>query len=511
MDILSYLSELIQTRKIVGINGLGTLYKKKVPGRYDAAAHSFVPPGYTLHFTSELKEDVLLSEYISKQRNVSAETSNYFITEFSEGIISQLQEKQEAPFGVLGKLIRKDEEIELQAAENTNYGFDFYGLPVIKTPDTAEVPLPVNEHEPELTAEEIIPELQDVEEPTAEHNTVIDPEPAIAEPASEVPPAEHVLPQAPAIEEYKTEEEMVPEPEEEPAVASVSSDVYRVEEESIPEPEEEPTIASVSSDNERMEENPGDEIKDTLPETTGISRNDEQQLRTEIEALNFYRSQSPVNKPSISEQEEVISKLNRQPEPAPVNSVTPEQAKYYSQQAEEDSKGMPLFLKIIMGLLILVIMMAIAYYVKPEWFSAITGNTTQTVKADTLIAPAHVITTTDSVATTDSTLKEDTLNQTPAVKKDTQAVIPVVKPTADTAVVYEIIGASMHDQKEADGFIAQMKKSGITAKVVTNMAGRRLKMSIATLKDEESAKREMERLSKKLKIPGIYIYRNKQK
>jgi hypothetical protein len=56
-----------------------------------------------------------------------------------------------------------------------------------------------------------------------------------------------------------------------------------------------------------------------------------------------------------------------------------------------------------------------------------------------------------------------------------------------------------------------MKKSGITAKVVTNMAGRRLKMSIATLKDEESAKREMERLSKKLKIPGIYIYRNKQK
>jgi hypothetical protein len=122
-----------------------------------------------------------------------------------------------------------------------------------------------------------------------------------------------------------------------------------------------------------------------------------------------------------------------------------------------------------------------------------------------------VITTTDSVATTDSTLKEDTLKQTPAVKKDTQAVIPVVKPTADTAVVYEIIGASMHDQKEADGFIAQMKKSGITAKVVTNMAGRRLKMSIATLKDEESAKREMERLSKKLKIPGIYIYRNKQK
>ena len=56
-----------------------------------------------------------------------------------------------------------------------------------------------------------------------------------------------------------------------------------------------------------------------------------------------------------------------------------------------------------------------------------------------------------------------------------------------------------------------MKKSGIDAKVVTNMSGRRLKMSIATLKDEKTAKEELQRLSKKLKIEGIYIYRNKQK
>jgi hypothetical protein len=487
MDILSYLSELIQTRKIVGISGLGTLYKKKVPGRYDAAAHSFVPPGYTLQFTAELKEDVLLPEYISKQRNVSAETSNYFINEFSQGIIGQLREKQEAPFGEIGKLIQKDGEIELEAAENTNFGFDFYGLPVIKTPDTADASLPDTEPEPDLTAEEIIPELQDVEEPVAEHTEAIDAEAAITAPGADIQATEQVLTQTPVIEEYQVEQDI------------------------IPEPEEEPTIASVSSDNERMEENPGDEIKDTLPETSGISRNDEQQLRSEIEALNFYRSQSSVSKPSITEQEEVISKLNRQPDPAPVSNVTPEQAKYYSQQAEEDSKGMPLFLKIIMGLLIVVIMMAIAYYVKPQWFSAITGNTSQAVVADTEVAHTPITSTTDSAGTADSTLREDTLQQPPVVKKDTQLVIPAIKPAADTAIVYEVIGASMHDQKEADGFIAQMKKSGITAKVVTNMSGRRLKMSIATLKDEESAKREMERLSKKLKIPGIYIYRNKQK
>ena len=92
------------------------------------------------------------------------------------------------------------------------------------------------------------------------------------------------------------------------------------------------------------------------------------------------------------------------------------------------------------------------------------------------------------------------------------AVVPVVSPITvkDSVITYEVIGASMHDQKEADNFIALMKRSGITAKVVTNMAGKRLKMSIATLKDEKSAKLEVERLTEKLKIPGIYIYRNKQ-
>ncbi|WP_448635674.1 HU domain-containing protein [Pedobacter panaciterrae] len=67
MDILSYLTELIKTRKEVGISGLGTFYKKKSPGRYDVETHSFLPPSYTLAFAEENRESQSLIAYISKK------------------------------------------------------------------------------------------------------------------------------------------------------------------------------------------------------------------------------------------------------------------------------------------------------------------------------------------------------------------------------------------------------------------------------------------------------------
>ena len=65
MDIVSYLLELIETRKNVGINAFGTLYKKKTPGRYDSETHSFLPPKYEIAFTNEIKESEDLVHFIS--------------------------------------------------------------------------------------------------------------------------------------------------------------------------------------------------------------------------------------------------------------------------------------------------------------------------------------------------------------------------------------------------------------------------------------------------------------
>ncbi|WP_152620338.1 HU domain-containing protein [Pedobacter lusitanus] len=536
MDILSYLSELIQTRKAVGVSGLGTVYKKKLPGRYDAETHSFIPPSYTIDFTPEVKEETILAEFISKKRNVSIDTANYFIDEFSTGILQQLNDQQEADFGELGKLYKADDELRFEPSEKLNYGFDFYGLPVVKA-------------EQEPSAEEIMPETPSVEENAHSHidevipfetpsvethseeeedSTAEEVAPVITLPAEtpeEQPAIETVSPvEIPVTAEHtetteKPEEEIAtpvttadtsvsPHHTEAPAehIEQVEEHLVIPEEEPAPIPVKEPAIETVVPDHENF-----------IPDSPVPARKDEKQLRAEIEALNFYRSKSPVTKTTVPEQEEVIWNIKdntKTTEPAPFYNKNEE---VYTPEEEEEEKprSTPLYLKIILGLLILIIMMIVAYIVKPDWFNGLLENSPfNTPKTEQPVKqPIQVRYKPDSTATAD-TLKKPvpaatTPASTPANKKDSVIKQTVVK-SSDTTVTYEIIGASMHDQKEADKFIELMKKSGINAKVVTNMSGRRLKMSIATLKDEESAKLELERLAKKLKIPGIYIYKNKQ-
>ncbi|AMQ00175.1 hypothetical protein AY601_3304 [Pedobacter cryoconitis] len=539
MDILSYLSELIQTRKAVGVSGLGTVYKKKLPGRYDAGMHSFVPPSYTIDFTPEVKEEIILAEFISKKRNVSIDTANYFIDEFSTGILQQLNNQQHADFGELGKLYKADDEFRFEPAEKLNYGFDFYGLPVVKadqepsaeeimpeTPSVEEnqsnteeevVPavVPVEEEEDQASVEEIsaaseeealpfeTPAVPDqIETPEQEVTLAEEKDEAPAEEIPVIVPVETVVPhmEEPAIPEEKEKTEGVPTTHtEEPVTPAATTAAPAVT------PVQEPTIETVVPHQENF-----------IPDSPGQPRKDEKQLRAEIEALNFYRSKSPVAKATITEQEEVIWNIKdntKANEPAPFYNKNEEI--YNPEEEEEQPKGTPLYLKIILGFLILVIMMIVAYMVKPEWFSGILANSPfatpkteepikrpiqERYKSEAITAPADTPKTTVAAPSTAA----------PAAAKKDSVLKKAVAPTHDAAVVYEIIGASMHDQKEADRFIELMKRSGITAKVVTNMSGKRLKMSIATLKDEESAKLELERLSKKLKIPGIYIYKNKQ-
>lgn len=93
--------------------------------------------------------------------------------------------------------------------------------------------------------------------------------------------------------------------------------------------------------------------------------------------------------------------------------------------------------------------------------------------------------------------------------KDTPAAINPALGT-DTATTWEVIGASVINQKEADWFIAQMKAIGITAKVIPKVPGkRRIKISVATFQDEASARKGRKELVLKLKNPELYIYQNK--
>jgi len=481
MDILSYLSELIQTRKTVGIPGLGTIYKKKSPGRYDAETHSFLPPSYTVDFTEEVKEEVLLSEFISKKRNVSADTATYFIEEFSNQVTKELNDQHKADFGSFGILKKQDDRLTLEPAAGLNTGFDFFGLPAVK----AEAP--VGQEIKPVSSEEIPVEPEVLGDP--------------AETAGEIPVEETII-----LEEEADILVLVEETEASETEKADLSEVISIKEETIntgihndeadeteiplaviEEPYIKPSPEEVAVENQLEEENPGQETSDDLTA----------QVVPEIK------------------KEEVIWQIKK-PEPIAPFYSAPSQALHGNESDEpvEEEKTTPAYLKVLMVVVVLLIFIAGTYILKPELFEGITGRTNSAMQpaAKPQTATVPVVQPTDSsiIDTTKVSTAPPTVANRPIVKKDTAKKAPVLT-VQDTAVTYEIIGAAVLNKKESDYFIYQMKQSGVTAKGLPHEPGKRIKMSLGTFKDRASATAEMEKLASKLKIKGIYIYPNKQK
>lgn len=518
MDILSYLSELLQSRKSIGISGLGTLYKKKVPGRYNAESHSFFPPSFILDFKSEIEEDGVLIDYICAQKDVTEETAVFMIEEFRNGVLAQLNAGEEYVLGSLGKLSMDSGAVKFIAAEVSADGEVAFNLPVmeesadvLKQSDVS-VESTLDEGVVEQdTASEIYPEVGAVEEQAdmkqadatdalaglpvvEEYHAELEEENSESTHLAKAEPESPVSSPIPVIEttEDLVEDEVAPLRTEDPAEL-VSTPVP---------PMENPVVMEET----KSSEIPAEEVP--LPRTSINDRfKTEDQLKSEIEALNYYRSKAPLSKPVLTADNEVLLKVQAEKEKA--QKLDPEEVAPFYQSEDEVVKGTSWFLKFIYGLLILVIAAGVAYVLQPSLFSKITGDKPgMPHPAD----PANLPTNPAPVVL--DSIKKDSVASTNAPVSNLDSVqksaVPVVKAT-DTVTVYEVIGASMHNQKEADAFIALMRKSGIEAKVVTNMAGRRLKMSIGTFKDEATAKQELDKLAKRLKIPGIYIYKNKQK
>jgi hypothetical protein len=197
MDILLYLTELLQTRKTVGIVGLGTLYKKKSPGKYDLEKHAFVPPTYIIAFTAAIKEEEGLANYISHKRNITTDSANYYIGEFAEQIQAQLSDNQEADLNSIGKLRLVNNEIILIPAQESSFGFEFYGLPTLTeiTPeeenpsdDTAIRETIETEHQEEIEEENKLEEENPGQETTddVEENVLLHDEQETFEEIAEV-------------------------------------------------------------------------------------------------------------------------------------------------------------------------------------------------------------------------------------------------------------------------------------------------------------------------------------
>ena len=500
MEIAQYIADLVQSQREVGIAGLGTVYKKKTPGRYDAATHSFLPPSYNIAFKEAVAEQQSLSSRISLEQNLSKEAADRVIADFAADVHRQLSEGGQANLQPLGTLKRENGVLVIDVQQDFSAGLEFFGLPKVDGESLRAENQPVNEPDPIEQVEEVNPisELSEVTDTAG-----IEPE-NLGEDTNEVP-AEPIITEpfigAPVIEEAVYDEPVPEEPAaevkapEEPAVEPVMEQQPEVEEPVAEEP-----VPEVPATEEQVQAQPQPaavEVVDPVEE--------------EIIIDNLLEEENPGNETHEPQLIEV-------PIPPKENSI-----KYTIHEQPAAQKPDNLLLKVFVSLLVLVILAILAYMFYPKADelenkpSSAVLDTTSTI-TDSLEKMESPKAAQDSSAKLDTIIKPEPEQVQQPVTETTPKNAPETtsKPATKAAATagettYEVIGASVLNQKEADWFITQMKRNGITAKVLKNVPGKRLKMSIATLHDENEAKLERDRLEKKLNIKGIYIIRNQKK
>lgn len=546
MDILQYLIELLKTRKQIGIEGLGTLYKKKSPGRYDAETHSFLPPSYTLDFTSDVLEHTNLAEYIQNKRGISEDSAKYFISQFVEEVQKALQ-NGDYEMEDLGAFSSLGGEVIFIPGQDINIGFDFFALP----PITAQVP-------PEKEDEVVTEETSDIQT-DALPNEIVEPE---AE-QPQVPETEQETNKIEITEgEVDTSDETVEE-----TISEVVQELDEVEEK-----------ADTEFENEEVTET--ETVEETTPITEHIST-EESEISVDVETNEVKDSEvfeeiaevdhkNPTNETDVVAEEEkntwdfnnesVVSAddLNKEEtfvesntsveidEPAiaiefekdekaddlKLKSTTHEwdfnniesrnnveeetligefDKENFEEEVIIEKPKMPLYQKVGYGLIALLVIIVILYFVKPDIFENFERDTTNPdEKIAVPIQRSNLKNEQDSISFADSIMKNAEkvgLDVEPA--KDTLKVTTTKKEVA-TTYTFDVIIASFATEAKALRYVAGMKKKGFDAKIST-MHGKRKNISIATYNNIDSAQKYVTKFRKQFNNEDIYAQPIKNK
>jgi len=89
----------------------------------------------------------------------------------------------------------------------------------------------------------------------------------------------------------------------------------------------------------------------------------------------------------------------------------------------------------------------------------------------------------------------DSLKQQPTITNDNDTLTTIISAEPP---VFEIIAAAFARKSEADTYLQECSKKGIKAKIVENMPGKMLKISLGTFYDEEEAKTDLRRIHKEI-------------
>ncbi|WP_316747509.1 SPOR domain-containing protein [Pedobacter gandavensis] len=516
MDMLSYLTVLIKTRKEVGIPGLGTIYKKKSPGRYDAATHSFLPPSFVLDFNPELLEQSLLIDHICKHRNISPDSASYFVEQFVGEIKKQLDEHQEASLAPLGTLYQSSGTLSFKPLNDQNFGFDFYGLPPVKdelsaAPVSEAVSATVTTSETEPQQEEL-PKTED-RQPTEEQLELENSNADLREEPLNPPIIEEV-----AEEEALSDEEvLLNEGAEDIAYEQITDPIELSVNPEIPVTAEAPVTPEKVLLSEQDEQPVFEEIAEVEAPKQPVAQPEIESIGNIEEQPKAVFEEPVVTRPSINDIYAQASKTVDVPIIPVVPKISGNEGFYNSNDEPEERTGIPVYLKILIAVLLILIGLVAGYFIRPDLFDSILK-----MGKDPIVVPVtakNSVQTADSLASADSmnntlalndTLKKDTLASTETtVTNDPKAALANA-PVQETGITYEVIGASVANEKEAERFIAQMKKLGLNAKAIPPIPGKKkIKISIATFNDYNSADAEKPVLEKKLGIKDLYIHTNK--
>ncbi|RZK44261.1 MAG: hypothetical protein EOO90_00940 [Pedobacter sp.] len=398
INIVSYLLELLESKKSVGIGALGTVRKKKLPGRYDSETHSFLPPKHEISFDTEIEDDGELASFIGQRENISIELAASHISDFVENLNSQLTEQQHADFSPIGVLKVANGQVILEPAKESKVNLEFYGLPSVsdllgslatKAPsnqDLGETNQSIKTTDNEESAED--KDFDSNETPQAEATFDTDED----------------VPGEPIIQEQKPEEQTVP-----------------------------------------------------------LSVED------------------PLWKPTV---------------------LTPYEYGEDDDLDENEGRGMRIFLRSLLVLVIVGIAAAVVYFFFfPDLFNR-QPLIPEIEDASSVIIPVP-----------DTTLnkKPDSIYKDTVVAKPIVPTIQDVKVKTDTPVVYEVIGSAMKTQKKIDEVIAILARRGIKARQLDGVPGRLIKISLGSFEDYNKAKKYQDSLKIKLKNPDIYIQTIKPK
>ena len=505
MDILLYLSELLQQRNSIGLIGLGTFFKKKFAGRYDKEKQSFLPPGYALQFTTDIRDEELLQNFIAERKNISKESAAHYISRFVEETNKKLEIEHEAELENIGRLYFTEHEgLSFEPSKNINYGSEFFGLPAIA--ESEVIP------ESDLTGK--ASGLQANEDETYEE---------IAEAPSGSSPygagenaAEEILP---IIENVELDE--------------VKDDMRHTLSNSNQEAEKDAEAQDINvpdSIKEQHEEHPyrfGHQPESEVQKIHDDLKDETKSDEVVIEAPEFIKEQH----------EEHPNRFGHQPESEEPKTYViledeikeeqiieaPEFIK--EQHAEhpnrfghdpiayevlEEAENKSIWSKVGIILLALIIIAVVVYFVKPDWFSSAPTKVETPALSTTAVDSSKINRADTAKAKQDSIAKTDSILRANQVtdKLDTvkaKSNVNNVKPVSTASKsMFHVISVSYATEAAAKRYIDKVKKIGLNA-TIAKMEGKRKKVSIASFATKEEAEKEKNILQKRLKGEGFYV------